>query len=141
MSALVADSSVLAKLVIAEADSEHADRVLSARVQDGSVVTALDIALVEVANAVWKQFIRGNATSVESEHALSALMTVSLRIEPALSLLPSAMETAIRYRIPIYDALFVALVVELKADGITADEPLVNVVRRDLPQIKLLRDW
>ena len=41
----------------------------------------------------------------------------------------------------MYDALFVALAVELNLPGLTADEPLHGAVRGKYPGIVLLRDW
>ena len=42
---------------------------------------------------------------------------------------------------PNYDALFVALCQDLGLQGVTADEPLNNVIHTDFPQISLLRNW
>jgi predicted nucleic acid-binding protein len=62
-------------------------------------------------------------------------------IVPCRQLLPEAIRLSARYRVTVYDALFVALTVAIGAAGISADEPLVNAVKRDFPQIHLLRDW
>jgi predicted nucleic acid-binding protein len=141
MSNVVVDSSVLAKIVVAEADSDLAVHVVRHASRQGGLAVVLDIALVEVTNAVWKQYLRGIATEEESLDALGDLLAVPLQVEPALGRLQRAMEIAIQYRVAVYDALFVALTDDMRATAVTADEPLYNRVKADFPQIKLLRNW
>ena len=106
----------------------------------GQSVVILDVAMVEVTNAIWKQFLRGVATAAEARLALADLHSIPFRIEPAMNHLSQALELSIQFRIAIYDALFVALAIGLNADGITADAPLHAAVSNDYPRIKLLRN-
>lgn len=73
--------------------------------------------------------------------SLADLIVAPVHIEPAPRLLTAALEIAIQYDRAIYDALFVALAVDLGVPGVTADEPLVNALGSDYPQILLLRNW
>lgn len=54
MSDVVVDSSVVAKWIIAEPDSPQAQRLISEVALKGDRLIVLDLAFVEVANAIWK---------------------------------------------------------------------------------------
>lgn len=141
MSDIVVDSSVVVKWVLDEPDSDQADRVQAEVVNRGHRLVLVDLAIVEVCNAIWKRFFRGLLSADEARDALQELRASPVHLEAGEPLLHPAMEIAMRYRRAFYDALFVALVQQLNLPGVTADEPLVRAVQPDFPQIKLLRDW
>lgn len=66
-SVVVLDSSVAVKLVVAEPDSDHADKAIARILSGGGSAVILDIAMVEVTNAIWKQYLRGVATADECD--------------------------------------------------------------------------
>jgi predicted nucleic acid-binding protein len=101
----------------------------------------LDLAFVEVANAIWKRYHRGLATLDETRQSLADLLLSPVQLEPANRLLKPALEIAIKYHRAVYDALFVALCQDLGLQGVTADEPLFNMIHPDFPQNILLRNW
>lgn len=137
---VVIDSSVVAKWVLPELDSPKAHQLVVTAASRGDRLAVLDLALPEVANAIWKRYHRGLVTAEEARRLLDALLTAPVHIEPAARLLPAALDIAIRYDRAVYDALFVALAQDMGARGVTADEPLFNAVGIDFPQILLLRD-
>ena len=141
MSDTVVDSSVLAKWVLPEPDSAEAQRLISEVALEGERLIALDLAFAEAANAIWKRHRRGLAKLDEARQLLNDLLQSPVHIEPATRLLKPALEIAARYDRAIYDALFIALCQDLGLSGVTADEPLYNVVHGDFPQIILLRNW
>ena len=141
MSDTVVDSSVVAKWVLPEPDSAQAQRLITDVAVAGERLIVLDLAFPEVCNAIWKRHRQRLITMVEAEAFLNALRRCPIHIEPAMRLLESALKIAVRYDRAIYDALFVALAQELGLNGVTADEPLYNVIHADFPQIVLLRDW
>lgn len=141
MSDTVVDSSVIAKWILPEADSPQAQRLLSDIAVAGERLIALDLALVEVTNAIWKRHHRGLATLDEARAFLDDLLHCPVHVESAARLLGPALEIAARYDRAVYDAVFVALCQDMALPGITADEPLYHVVHGDFPQIVLLRDW
>ena len=57
-----------------------------------------------------------------------------------MRVLAAGFDIATRYDRSVYDALFVAMAHQLGVKGVTADEPLYNVVHGDFPQIELLRN-
>lgn len=141
MSDIVVDSSVVAKWILPEADSAHAKRLITEVVLKGEKLFVLDLAFIEVANAIWKRFHRSLVSLDETGQFLEDLLLSPVHVEPASRLLTAGMEIAIKYHRSVYDSLFVALCQDLGLPGVTADEPLYNVVRTDFPQIILLRDW
>jgi predicted nucleic acid-binding protein len=141
MSDTVVDSSVVAKWILPEADSAQAQRLITEVSGAGERLIVLDLAFPEVASAIWKRQRQSLITMAEAEAFLAALLRCPVQIESAIRLLESALKIAVRYDRAIYDALFVALVQTLGLKGVTADEPLHNVVHADFPQIVLLRDW
>lgn len=140
MSDVVVDSSVVAKWVLPESDSAQAHRLITQTADSGGRLIVLDLAFPEVANAIWKRQRQRLVTPDEALSFLGALARIPVHIEPAVRLLDAAYAIARRYDRSVYDALFVALAKERGVEGVTADEPLVNSVGRDFPQVVLLRN-
>ena len=141
MSDTVVESSVVAKWALPEPDSAHAKRLIAEVALKGERLIVLDLAFVEVTNAIWKRYHRGLATLDEARQFLDKLLRSPVHVEPAVRLLKPALEIAARYDRAVYDALFVALCQDLGLQGVTADEPLYNAIHADFPQIILLRNW
>jgi predicted nucleic acid-binding protein len=141
MSDTVVDSSVVAKWILPEADSAQANRLISEIAMKGERLVILDLALVEVANAIWKQHHRRLITLDEARKFLAALLQAPVQIESAAGILLPSLEIAAKYDRSIYDALFVELAQNLGLPGVTADEPLQRAVHADFPNIVLLRNW
>ena len=141
MSDTVVDSSVVAKWILPEPDSAQADRLIAEVAMKGERLIVLDLAFVEVANAIWKLHHRGLATLDQARLFLDKLLHIPVHVEPANRLLKPALEIAAKYHRAVYDALFVALCQDLGLQGVTADEPLYNAIRADFPRMILLRNW
>jgi predicted nucleic acid-binding protein len=56
MSDTVVDSSVVAKWVLPEPDSPHAERLIADVALKGERLIVLDLASVKVTNAIWKRY-------------------------------------------------------------------------------------
>ena len=141
MADVAIDSSVAAKWVLPESDTAEAQAIVISANQSGSRLLVLDMAMAEVANAIWVRFIRGLITAAEVDELLADFLAMPLEIVPSRHLLTEAIRLSVRYRVAVYDALFVALTATVGVAGVTADEPLVSAVKGDFPQIHLLRDW
>jgi len=139
MSDVVIDSSVATKWIVPEADSSQATLLMAETTAKAGRLMVLDLALVEVGNAIWKRHHMGLATIAEARQGLHLFRALALPIEPAQRLLDPALEIAMKYDRALYDALFVALANDLKLTGVTADEPLYRAVSADFPNIVLLR--
>ncbi len=141
MSDTVVDSSVVVKWIVPEPDSAQADRLIAEVALQGERLIVLDLAFVEVTNAIWKRYHRGLATLDEARQFLDKLFRIRVHVEPAARLLKPALEIGAKYHRAVYDALFVALCQDLGLQAVTADEPLYNVIHTDFPQIILRRNW
>jgi predicted nucleic acid-binding protein len=135
------DSSVVAKWVLPEPDSDAAERLASEVIAAGQRLVVLDLAFAEVANAIWKRAHRELVTEKQAQELLDELLASPVQLEASRRWLTSAMEIATKYDRAIYDVLFVATTRGLKLLGVTADEPLHDAVHTDFPEIVLLRDW
>jgi predicted nucleic acid-binding protein len=141
MADVAIDSSVAAKWVLPESDTAEAQAILVAAAQSNSKLRVLDLAMAEVTNAIWVRWLRGLITAPEADGLLSDFLALPLTVVSSRSLLPEALRLSARYRISVYDSLFVAATVADSISGVTADEPLVHAVKTDFPQIHLLRSW
>lgn len=141
MNDVVVDSSVVAKWILPEADSAHANRLTTEVPSAGGRLIVLDLVLPEVGNAIWKSYRQKVITLAEARKGLALLRGFPFHIEPAARLMDQAFDIAVKYDRAVYDALFVALAQDLGVTGITADEPLYNTTHADFPQIVLLRNW
>jgi predicted nucleic acid-binding protein len=141
MSDTVVDSSVVAKWILPEPDSAQAQRLITEVALKGERLFVLDLALIEVTNAIWKLVHRGVTTMDEARKFLDQLVLSPVYVEPANRLLKPALELAAKYDRAVYDALFVAICQAQRLPGVTADEPLYHAVHTDFPQIILLRNW
>lgn len=141
MTDVVVDSSAVAKWILPEGDSAQAQRLIFEVAMQGGRLLVLDLAIVEVSNAIWKRHHQGLASLDEARQFLDCLLRCPVHIHPANDLLRSALEIAAKYDRAVYDAPFVALTQETGMRGVTADEPLWRNVGRDYPTIALLRNW
>jgi predicted nucleic acid-binding protein len=107
----------------------------------GGRLIVLDLGLVEVAQALWKLFHRGQLPSHEVPNLFAQVVGQPVHVLPACPLIPKAIDLATRYDRSVYDCLFVALTLDLGVPGVTSDEPLYRAVHADYPQIHLLRHW
>jgi len=82
MSDAVVDNSVVAKWVLPEPDSAQAQRLISEVAVKGDRLIILDLALAEVANAIWKRYHRGLVTLDESRQLLDTLLRSPVDVDP-----------------------------------------------------------
>jgi len=141
MADVAIDSSVAAKWVLPESDTAEAQALFFGARQSGGRLFVLDIGLAEVTNAIWINNVRGLITAAEAHDSLTDFLALPVDIVSSRQMLSEALRLSQRYRIAVYDALFIALTVAFGIPGVTTDQPLVRAVKSDHPQIHLLRDW
>jgi predicted nucleic acid-binding protein len=118
---------VAIKWFLLEPDSAKAGRVETDVTAAGGRIHLLDCAVIEVANAIRTYQHRQLISESEAANKFTALRHTPAVIVSGHPLLPAAFDLALRHRIAVYDALFVAAVDSLKCDGVTADVPLVTL--------------
>ncbi len=137
----IIDSSVGTKWIFQEDLTEKAEEVLQAIRRRKSKFIVPEIFFLEIANACWKRFQRGVITYHEAVRAFDQILGVPLRIYPGHELADMALETAMRLRVPVYDAIYLTLAEIHVSPVITADNKLVEACRGRFDFIEPLEEF
>ncbi len=138
---LVIDTSVAVKWFFDEPHTPEALRVLAACRAGSHRPLAPDLIYPEFGNAVWKRVTRRQLEAEDGAVIIAAFGELPLEIVASGATLPTAYQLAITHRRTVFAATFLALSVLLDAELVTADEPLYNVARAQLPQVRWIREW
>jgi predicted nucleic acid-binding protein len=111
----VIDSSALIKYVAKEENWEKVEEHL----KEGCVT--LDLATKETANALVKKALKNEVTTETAKEIINYLPKI-VRITPQKEHFSKAFEIAIKHKLTIYDALFIALSVNTNMPLLTSDE-------------------
>lgn len=136
MNAIVVDASVAGKWCLPAKGEPLADEALALldRYVKGEIRFVVpDLFWAELANLLWKAVRQGRCAKAAAATALAALQERELQTVPSRSLLDVAFGIATAFDRTVYDSLYVALAVQLKAQLITADERLANSLAARLP--------
>ncbi len=126
MNTLVIDASIAIKWVVEE---DGTDLALALRKK--ARLMAPDLIVAECANILWKKVQRKELSKDEALIAARLLQSAEFELVPSRALMESATRLAIALDHPAYDCLYLALAVENGCRFVTADERLVNKIRRD----------
>ncbi len=126
MNTLVIDASIAIKWVVEEDGTDW-----SLALRQKARLMAPDLIVAECANILWKKAQRKELRKDEALIAARLLQNAEIELIPCRALLESATRLAIELDHPAYDCLYLALAVENGCRFITADERLVNKIRRD----------
>ncbi len=118
----VIDSSALVKYLSLE---EGWEAVLK-HLEEGCVT--LELALKEVANALWKKALVKEISLEASQEVFRRMLKV-VRVVGQAKLLEKAFEIAVQNHITIYDSLFIALAESKKAALVTSDGKQAEVAK------------
>lgn len=128
---LVVDASVLVKYVSREEGWQEARKLISMGVY------TVKLALKETANAMWKKAMLGEVNLDKVLEIIKGLYNaVSLIDQDAV--LPEAVEVALKHRITVYDALYIAAAKKLKASLATADEKQAEAAKNEGVDVVLI---
>lgn len=136
MTDFVLDASVALKWAIPSANETlRAESLqLLKRYADGEIDFVVpDIFWAEVGNVLWKGVRQRRWPRVRAEAAGLELRERNFHTVSSHSLMPDALEVALRYDGSVYDCLYVALAIQFKIEMITADERLANALAARLP--------
>jgi predicted nucleic acid-binding protein len=92
-----------------------------------------DLFWAELANILWKAVRQQRLRLASAETALGAMRDRGLPTVSSHTLLSEAFAIATAFDRAVYDALYVALAVDLKSQLVTADERLANALAAHLP--------
>ncbi len=112
---IVIDASALAKVVLREESWESVPLT--------SKTATLDYAFIEALNAIWKAVVRKRLDEEDAKGRTEALkyFSKSLLLFEAENYLERGLEIALSEKITVYDALYIALAEELRAEFYTSD--------------------
>lgn len=132
MTVAVVDASVALKWIIPEEHSDDARRLLAG---PHDLVSPPLISL-EIANVLLKRVRRKELTAARATTALDRIERW-LRVVGVEDTWSAVFKLAERHHISAYDAVYVALAVQLNARLFTADSRLVNAVAPALPAVAM----
>lgn len=121
------DASVAVKWVVAEDHTEAALRLLN----QAESLLAPTHWLAEAANALWAKTVRGDLSDSEAQERVVFLAGAPIATTPLDRLAAVAMAIALRMRITMYDALYLALAEQHRTPLVTADSRLFEAASRD----------
>lgn len=121
---LVVDATVAVKWVIAEPESNLAERLI------GRDLVVPDLLFAECANAFWKKVLRRELTPEEADIAARGLEQAQFETVSGRPFVARATAIAIELEHPAYDALYLAVAEGLGRRVITADTRLLRRLRR-----------
>ena len=111
----VTDSSALIKYIAKEENWEKVEEHL----KEGCVT--LYLAIKETANALVKKALKNEVTTETAKEIINYLPKI-VRITPQKEQFSKALEIAIKHKLAIYDALFIALSANTNTPLLTSDE-------------------
>ena len=92
-----------------------------------------DLFWAECADIFWKAVRQGRCSRKTAEDAILALKSRNLPTTSSQLLLEEALSLAATFERTVYDSLYVALAIRMKANLVTADERLANALAAHLP--------
>jgi predicted nucleic acid-binding protein len=126
LNALVIDASIAINWVVEEGGTD-----LALALQLQARLMAPDLIVAECANILWKKVQRKELDKNEALNAARLLQSAEIELVSTWGLMEPATRLAIELNRPAYDCLYLALAVENGCRFVTADERLVNRIRRD----------
>ena len=129
----VIDSNVALKWELPEIGSDRARHLRDEFVINAIDLMAPDVYPVEIAHILTRAERQNIVVPPFATTALQRYLGLLPTLHRSLGLLPRAQEISSRYRIGVYDCLYVALAEEQHCPLITADQRLINVLGQDFP--------
>ncbi len=128
----VIDSSILVVYFSREPGWENAERILLEE------IVTLDLAVKEVANALWKKVIRREMSLENAVSIVEDLVSGVIPLYRQERFLPEALRIAARNHITVYDSLFIALAKDLGAVLVTLDKKQADAANREGMETEVL---
>jgi predicted nucleic acid-binding protein len=116
---LIVDTSVVVKWFVAEEGQDAAEKLI------GTAVTAPDLLLVEVSNAVWKKW-RKQELDIDQAALSIALVHSFVQMVPAAPFAHDALQIAMELEHPVYDCFNLAMCQSTARVMVTADARLIG---------------
>ena len=121
---LVVDASVAVKWLVAEEDSDAADRLLAG----GDDLYAPRLMVSEVANAVWRKARMGEIERGRAGILMAAVSEMPVHWSSDETVCVDAVRLAVALDRPVYDCVYLALAHRVDAQLVTADARFANAL-------------
>jgi len=125
LSALVVDTSIVAKWFLREEESDAARELLG----KNQLLRAPDLLIAEMGNVLWKRLGRGELDLEQAESIVARLTTAPILLTRVEELANMALRIAHLYRRNFYDCTYLALALREKCRVVTADLRFLNALR------------
>ena len=136
MKSYVIDANVAAKWFLPNATeplAEEALALLERHAAGGLRLLVPDLFWAELGNVFWKAARLGRWSSSDAQRAAQLALERQFPTMATKPLLQDALEIATNFDRTVYDSLYIALAIAVKADFVTADEKLANAVAAQFP--------
>jgi predicted nucleic acid-binding protein len=119
----VADSSIIAQVLVEDTNSARVETLLAGLVSQPPVAElwVLDFYQVECANVIWKRAKFLGLPQQEAVNALMRMQHLPLRVTQAGPLLQRGLEIGLTHNLAMYDSVVIALAERLSCELITDD--------------------
>jgi predicted nucleic acid-binding protein len=141
MDILILDASVGAKWFFKEEMWEKATLLMEHVTEEEVRIVVPEIFYSELANTWWRRVKRKIVSVDDAIQALGTVMNLSLERYPDWEIVDIALENSLRFKISIYDSLYLALAEIYLAPLVTADEILYKTCRSRFDFIEFLPDF
>jgi len=129
----VIDSSSLVKYF----SKEEGWKLVKKAILDG--VVTLDLAVKEVANALWKKVLRSEISIDDANKIITDLLEAEvIKVISQDKYLTQAFKIAVENKITVYDALFIALAKEMNIELITSDAKQAEVAKEEGVSVRII---
>jgi predicted nucleic acid-binding protein len=134
----VLDSSVGFKALVPEDLSDKAVLLLQDYKNAIHELLSPEVYATEVTHALTRAERQGRITPAQGSVLFTDLTNSLPQLIASLPLLPRAYEISSKFRVGVYDCLYVALAEREKCELATADDKLVNSLQKQFPFIRHL---
>lgn len=141
MSQIVVETSVVAKFLFEETDSDRAAQLFTDLTRLEWRITAPPLLRAEVTNVIRRRMRRERLPLAEALAILDDFLALSIVILDDPALYRQALILAESYSLSAYDAQFVALAQFLGCDVWVADAGLIRAIGGRLPFVKWIGDY
>ena len=142
MKKYIVDASTTLKWIFNDEEGVGVAReLLSDYLSEKIVLIAPSLWLIEVANAVKSAVLSGRIASKKGELLLSLLLQAKPKIIPLDGYVENAFKLACKYKISVYDGLYLTIALENKIPFVTADKKLFEAVKGLKEKVAHLNDF
>ncbi len=131
----VLDSCVAFKTLLAEQDSDKAERLFEDYQNNVHELLSPDVFSVEITHAITRAERQGRISAAEGARLLTDMLNRLPAMHACLPLLPRAYHISSDARIGVYDCLYVALAEREGCELVTSDDKLIRKLQPRFPFI------